>query len=293
MAALKRAKAFDLKRLVTEHPDTNTPSTTKNTNVQESHAEEIETVYVLNETRSGVKYSMQNPRQQPDACICHTATQGSTCHHQIAWLLTEYPYGMQTEKLISVMLGQKLGYGGGCSLDDISPLTDALNLLELHSEGASSAPPSNIAAPPEHLDSDAKPDDVPVQRQIKQGRHKEWVMQVATRLCAVVDAVDSRMQDSVMQFQHAELDAVVKACESMVGSDTAVAGSNFCKVGDCNNARKKSFLEGKRVKKATACLDASAKQPSNFQVIAKPKAQTLKDATKKNMSAGAQMLQEQ
>lgn len=286
-----------MERLATKRPDGDLSNTIMQSDGQDAQAESIETVYVLNDARSDIKYTMQSPRLRPHACTCHTATQGSTCHHQVAWLLVEYPYGMQTEKLISIMLGQKFGYRGGCSLDDISPLTDALNLLQLGlpSEGtytvcASSGPPRQF------LDSAPRPAEAPVPGRIRLGRHKEWVMDVAARLCAALDAVDPCKQENMIQFQHAELDAVIRTCERMLSSETAVAGSNFCKMGNCNNARKKSFLEKKAKKQAAAQPHTSAQQatqPDNFQVIIKPKTQTLKGASKQNMTAGAQFYQQQ
>jgi hypothetical protein len=297
MAALKRSKEFDVKRLSTKRPDGALPCSIMQSDDQEPQADSTETVYVLNDARTDVQHTMQNPRLRPNACTCHTATQGSTCHHQLAWLLAEYPYGMKAEKLVLVMLGQKFGYGGGCSLDDISPLTNALNLLQLELPSAVAYPVCASSSPPcQDLESAQQLAAAPLPGRVKLGRHKQWVMDVATRLCDALDTVDPCKQEHVMQFQHAELDAVIKACERMVSSETNVAGSNFCKKGDCSTARKKSFLEKKGKKQAAAQpyeSDRHTTQPCNFQITVKPKTQTVKDATKKNMSAGAQYYQQQ
>jgi hypothetical protein len=104
--------------------------------------DDTEVVYVLNNELSDVQYTMFNPRQRANACSCHTALQGQTCHHQISWLRVEYPYGVKAEQLIVNMLGTRFGCQGGCSMDEIQSLTDALNLLELPSdENPSDVPP--------------------------------------------------------------------------------------------------------------------------------------------------------
>jgi hypothetical protein len=113
------------------------PDPESSTRCQDVPNTDDEVVCVLKAQLSDVQYTMVNPRERPNACSCHTAIQGQTCHHQISWLLVEYPYAMKAEQPIVDMLGTRFGCHSGCSMDDIRCLTEALNLLELAPEGRS------------------------------------------------------------------------------------------------------------------------------------------------------------
>ena len=128
---VKWAKKFDVRRLSTEQP---TQGTADAMMAQRSSAsEDDEFVFVLCDELKIIKYTHSNPRVRQNACTCHTATQGRCCHHQVAWLVSQYSYGEPTERLIVNKLGVSLGFDDGCSLEDIQCLTDALDDLYLQS----------------------------------------------------------------------------------------------------------------------------------------------------------------
>lgn len=99
--------------------------------IQDTVIDDQEVVYVLDTTTSAVKYVMTNPQLARCACTCAVSSQGQTCVHQVAWLLLEYPSGHEAEQLVYQMLGNRLGAAGGCNMNEISILTDALSALEL------------------------------------------------------------------------------------------------------------------------------------------------------------------
>jgi hypothetical protein len=74
---------------------------------------------------------MKNPGNDVSACSCNTGKQGSFCKRLMAWLLAQYPYGDSAERSSVKMLGARLEFVVGCSMDDIQDLAVELSSLQL------------------------------------------------------------------------------------------------------------------------------------------------------------------
>lgn len=67
------------------------------------------------------------------------------CKHQVAWLLHEYASGDDAARLIIRMLGTRLGFAGGCTMEDISDLTIALLQLCMQPNATAAVQPDSTA----------------------------------------------------------------------------------------------------------------------------------------------------
>jgi hypothetical protein len=116
MAVLPRAVAMDKRRLVSQQPDMSNPKA----------------VDVLDDSGTSIAYTLSEPASNFACCSCLMAKQRKACKHHVAWLLSQAPDSNKEEamRLIVCMLGTRLGFSGGCSMEDIKDLFDAL--LALH-----------------------------------------------------------------------------------------------------------------------------------------------------------------
>jgi hypothetical protein len=49
--------------------------------------------------------------------------------HQVAWLLSEFPFGDPTHRVILRILGMRFNFDGGCSMESITAVISALHTL--------------------------------------------------------------------------------------------------------------------------------------------------------------------
>ena len=120
---------------------------------------DVQQVHVLkSDDRSTVEYTLTDPAGCFAACTCRDAIQRRTCHHQVAWLIREFPVAPEhkddVDRLLIRHLGTRLGCYDGCSYDDISPLVSALRGLAAPaasngaaSDGAASNGAANVMSP--------------------------------------------------------------------------------------------------------------------------------------------------
>jgi hypothetical protein len=94
-----------------------------------AEASEEQVVYVFNAAKRVVVHTLTNPAHAFCACTCETAVQRKTCAHQVAWLLSEFPFGHPTHRVILRMLVTRFGFDGGCSMESITAVTSALHTL--------------------------------------------------------------------------------------------------------------------------------------------------------------------
>jgi hypothetical protein len=94
-----------------------------------TEASEEQVVYVLDAAKRVVVHTLTNSAHAFCACTCETAVQRKTCAHQIAWLLSEFPFGDPTHRVILRTLGTRFGFNGGCSMESITAVTSALHTL--------------------------------------------------------------------------------------------------------------------------------------------------------------------
>jgi hypothetical protein len=76
-------------------------------------------------------YVMTRPASTYACCTCPEAIQRKPCKHHIAWLLAQAPDNRQPEavRMVVQMLGTRLGFAGGCAMEDTSNLFHALQDL--------------------------------------------------------------------------------------------------------------------------------------------------------------------
>jgi hypothetical protein len=85
-------------------------------------------VRVHDDEGSSAVHTMCNPAVRYAACSCSVARQQKLCKHQAAWLATLAPRECQADamRLIVQMAGTLLGFMQGCSMEDVSNLSEAL-----------------------------------------------------------------------------------------------------------------------------------------------------------------------
>jgi hypothetical protein len=96
---------------------------------QHSNGEHLERVNVLQAGFQTKAYTIFPPASRYAACTCATAMQRIICKHQVAWLVALAPlvHRADVECLSVLMLGTRLGFTGGASMEDNSSLTHALH----------------------------------------------------------------------------------------------------------------------------------------------------------------------
>lgn len=242
---LRWAKDFDMRRLSTQDPAPGT-SATAEMGLQSSHSnKDDEIVFVLHEDLRSVKYVLSNPSVKQNACSCNIATQGRCSHHQVAWLLSQYPYGLSAEKLIVSKLGTKMGYQGGCALDNIECLIDALDSLhmkisEQHSVQPNPAPVPVVA----HAgDQGAVPQVAKAPCEgvelgpIAVRNHMQWVTKAFEQMLLTLDAADPCQLKRIMVLQCYDLDRCLCSYQEMVQTEQKPQ-----KKGNCNTKRIKGII---------------------------------------------------
>jgi hypothetical protein len=266
IAAVAAARDFDKSRLTQNNPGTALevcePAASQfegDDNNSTGHEDPF-VVYVLCDRKAAVKYCMHNPDSTYAACSCNTAEQGSVCKHQIAWLLAEFPFGDRAERLIVSMLGTRLGFAGGCGMENISDLTAELRLLQIadmqctHAAPCSGTNASELqgAEGAEGVDADAA-----FNQENDGGGAETWVpgaqaydnhrcrMEriVLQQLDAIKSADPLRQKDLMIQQESAQISLLhVLEAAGMHPADTHPT-ENFSITGDGTYLRKRSCLE--------------------------------------------------
>jgi uncharacterized Zn finger protein len=89
-------------------------------------------------------YAMTSPASTYACCTCPEAIQQKPCKHHIAWLLAQAPDDWQPKaiRVVVKMLGTRLGFVCGCTMEDSSNLFHALQALHCRPCDATVASPS-------------------------------------------------------------------------------------------------------------------------------------------------------
>jgi hypothetical protein len=218
-------------------------------------------VYVLNESQDAARYCMQSPDYNYAACSCNTGKQGSMCKHQIAWLLAEFPYGDQAERLIVSMPGTRLGFVEGCSMEDISDLTTELSLLhasEMHCtqtasheqrdadslRGTEQGTVLHLAVACENADGNL---DKWVPGTQAHNNHRSRIEKIVQQQLEAIRHADPLRQKDLMIQQESSLNSLLLVLEAAgLHPADAQPSENFGVTGDGKCGRKTAF--GKHAK---------------------------------------------
>jgi hypothetical protein len=248
-------------------------------------APEEEVVFVLDAAKRVVVHKLTNPAHAFCACTCETAVQRKTCVHQVAWLLSEFPFGDPTHRVILRLLGTRFGFDGGCSMESIKAVTSALQTLaaERWAHPTTSAPANHTSQRQgdPSLAAEAGTGNaigcgssgrnsggsaeleapvVPGPRAID--NHVQRMRQALERQIACLRSADPNLHANMMTQQESGLlhleDAMVRAAGA-----TFSRRSNFQMSGDGCFARKKGVLERSMAKKRKQPVP-SPPQPQNF-----------------------------
>jgi hypothetical protein len=231
-------------------------------------------VYVLSSDKDSILHTMKNPGSNFAACSCNTGKQGSVCKHQVAWLLAQYPYGDSAERLIVKMLGTRLGFVGGCSMEDIQDLTVELSSLQLQ-QPSTAACATRRGPFSEHCDevlamhlgqensvgsSNLLARAGPGQQAME--NHRQRMEALLKQQWEALQSADPLRQKDLMTQQesaHRSLLKVMQAAAQRVAQARPV--SNFTATGDGHFLRKRSCLDGPRKSKRSAEQQPAGKRP--------------------------------
>jgi hypothetical protein len=231
-------------------------------------------VQVLTSDKASIKHTMHKPGSNFAACDCNTGQQGSVCKHQVAWLLAQYPYGDCAERLIVKMLGTRLGFVGGCTMEDIQDLTMELCRLQLQQPHTAACVPSNClinenqdGAAAMHLEKEnrAQGSNLPAQavpgQQALANHRRRIEAIVQQQLEAVLRADPLRQKDIMIQQESAQRSLLQVMQAAAQRPEEAQPVSNFKETGDGRFSRKRSCLEGHRNSKHSDQQQPAQRRP--------------------------------
>lgn len=135
------------------------------------------------------------------------------CKHQVAWLLHEHPFGDPAERLMVRMLGTRLGFTGGCTMEDISDLTVALLQLRMQPNARAAEQPE--ARVTEAVAAAASPTEFPSQRAMD--NHAERVRAEMERQLALLNGLAPERRRVFMQTHLSSVLQCTRLMETTAG----------------------------------------------------------------------------
>jgi hypothetical protein len=221
-------------------------------------------VYVLNGCKDGVAYTMHKPASTYAACTCNMGKQGSVCSHQVAWLLDRHPYGDSAERLIVKMLGTRLGFVGGCSMEDIEDLSWELSMLRLKvmcpsptaaradANGEGDGTPAVEEPAGLTQDENVQSQSAPAPRPTPPGEraHQNFLGRMESllhqQLAGVREAPPERQRDLMVRLETAQLSLLQDIQAAAKPRERPQPCGTFCVTGDGHFLRRRSCVEGPR-----------------------------------------------
>jgi hypothetical protein len=236
-------------------------------------------------------YVMTHPASTYACCTCPAGTQRKPCKHHIAWLLAQAPDDRQPEavRLVVHMLGTRLGFAGGCTMEDTSNLFHALQALHgwacatmVASLDMQDNPPPEQEHPAVCGDK-AGPSNVPPPGAVAMQNHVHAILQMVNAQLEQIAQADPGKQRDMMTMQKS---VIVQLSENIrvAASKAHELRPSFAMNEDVSFKRHKSFLEKSSTEK-TSKQHVPRPGQSNFTSSRKDDSQHVSKALKGGRTA--------
>jgi hypothetical protein len=179
-------------------------------------------------------------------------------------LLDMHPYGDSAERLIVSMLGTRLGFVGGCSMEDIEDLSWELGMLRLKvmcpspaaartdANGEGDGAPAVEEPTGLTQDENAQSQSAPAPRPTPPGEraHQNFLGRMESllhqQLAGVREAPPERQRDLMVRLETAQLSLLQDIQAAAKPRKRPQPCGNFSVTGDGHFLRRRSCLEGPR-----------------------------------------------